>query len=307
MKNNGTVELTVELEANDHEVAVQEDLNYVNELILGERYEALYVVVTNCPEEARKVTRINLHNQKTSSYPLHLLCKRKNVPLDVLQAFLDAAPEAACTADPIFHSLPIHVACRHNLPAPAIQRLINAFPESLTISDMEGNLPIHLACSMSSSDVVRLVSPSHSRTRSHKNQKRQTPLHMACTRDNIDIAMLQHLVQIYPSACKDQDRHGRLPLHVACMWKADTVVLKLLLDVFPGAMRLDDLHKQTPYRILRNRTTDKERIQLFRMYRRANGPYVNRGMDSIQFGAEMVADVFCRRHAALVNKKVELK
>ena len=279
------------VEPDGHEHSTQQS---VTDLIRRELYDELQLRVTKYPDKLRESVCINLHSRKTKSYPLHYLCKKKKAPLALLQAFVNVAPEAVKSKDPIFGNLPIHIACRSDLPIQAIQVLIDAFPKSLLVTDNEGNLPLHLACFMSSPAVSQLLARQNALALKRKNKKRQTPLHMACNRYDISLEVVKALSDDYTPACTQQDWQQRVPLHCACMWNAETPVIEQLLKCHPESIRMRDRRTLTPYGILRKRVgllSSCPEIKLCRRYRRSNGTFVSRGMDSIQFGAESVCDL----------------
>ena len=266
----------------------------VTELIRRELYDELQIAITKYPDKLKETVCINLYSRKTNSYPLHYLCKKKETPVALVQAFVSIAPEAVKSTDSVFGNLPIHIACRSDLPIQAIQILIDAFPESLVATDNEGNLPLHLACFMSSPAVIKLLAQQNTLALKKKNKKRQTPLHMACNRYDISLEVVKALSDDYTAACAQQDWQQRVPLHCACMWNAETPVIEQLLRSHPESIRMRDRRTLTPYGILRKRVgllSSCPEIKLCRRYRRSNGTFVARGMDSIRFGAESVGDL----------------
>ncbi len=267
------------------------DVETIVELIKREHFEALQNAVTENPELWARITTINLYSRKIKSYPLHYLCKKKNVPIDLLRAVVSAAPAATSISDPIFASLPIHIACCHDLPLPAIQILIGSYPDCLMTPDHNGNLPIHLACSMSSPAIVKHLVAQTTLALETLNKKRQTPLHMACSRYDVSLEVIQHLLQAYPLACQVQDWFHRFPLHHACMWKADPLVLDELLPCYPEAMSMRDRQGRTPYGVLRMRAERSDPdLQLLRSYARSHWTQATRGGRVMQWAAEWIRD-----------------
>jgi ankyrin repeat protein len=79
---------------------------------------------------------IALHPEEASeecdegSLPLHYLL-RNQPPLHVVEALVDAYPEAVFCSETINHYLPLHVACRHGCDPDVVDFLIQLNPDAL--------------------------------------------------------------------------------------------------------------------------------------------------------------------------------
>jgi len=77
--------------------------------------------------------------------PLHYACERKP-PLEVVDALMEANPEAVTQRMMPGGALPLHIACTwHSSPA-VVSALLGADPSTAKVVDELGNRPLHSAC-----------------------------------------------------------------------------------------------------------------------------------------------------------------
>lgn len=263
------------------------------ELLLDEDWARAYRRVSKHPEIARQKTLINLDGQNTEAHLLHYLCRKKNVPVALVQAFVAACPDAARAGDEVLDCLPLHVACEHDASVALLKVLMNAYPEGLIRPDKDGNLPVHYACSLESPESALYLLEACPELVSMKNNKGQTPLHLACSRYDVSLELVQELTRLNEDACKSRDWQGRLPLHSACMWKAAPEVVELLLKCYPQGVRVEDTHKLTPYSICRkvvHLDHHDSTVKLLRSYQNKKGGLFARGRNLVQHQAENLSD-----------------
>lgn len=266
----------------------------LNSLIEAESWTSVRSTVTTT--DARTSQTIHLYGRKTVAPPLHLLCKKKRVPIDIVSTMIDWYPEAVRTADSYFQILPIHVACRSGLSVRVIDRLLEEYPESLSMPDDDGNLPLHLACSFASMDVILHLTQrcGNNSLLESCNLKNQTPLHLACSRENVSHTVVKQLMAAGSTKVLSMtDWQGQLPLHKAVMWNVDCGVLEILLKAFPDAVRALDNHQMTPYGICRKRLSSSSAeasVRLLRRYHRNSGAVHQRVRDALRFQLEAVGD-----------------
>ena len=265
----------------------------LTDMITHEIWEDVTTRLLECDDEARSIGMIKLFATRTKGYPLHALCKKKHFPLSVLTALTTAMPAAVSIPVSPFMSLPIHIACRSNATLSVIEHLLSLYPESLHLPDSDGNLPIHLACSLGDETVVEFLASANPESVRTTNQKLQMPLHLACNRYNVSIRVVEMLLKRNPSAATHQDWQRQVPLHKAVAWRANTEVIGALLRTFPKATRVRDKRSLTPYKIGRKLvglTSDNPTIKMLRLYRSKHGTFVIRACDVVQFGVETVRD-----------------
>jgi len=253
--------------------------------------------VATRPDEVGACSPVHLFGMKTKACPLHLLCKKKQLPLDILDIFVKVYPQATRIPDSYHQRLPIHVACRSGASPDVIKKLLDEFAEGLFRADYEGNLPIHLACSFGSMEAISLLLRPNSGHLDSTNKKHQTPLHMVCSRDDVSLSVVQGILDVSTSACKVTDWQGQLPLHKAVMWKLDSVIVTALVDSFPEGIRAVDTHKLTPYEIHKKRVGGRSDLttHLLRSYHRRNGTIRERVGDALRFRVE-ASEQFMRIH-----------
>lgn len=263
------------------------------EIIRDEQWVPVYRRVNKVPEQVRDKCLVNLDGQSTEAYPLHYLCKNKDVPLAIVDAFLGTCPEAARTPDAVLGWLPIHIACKHDASVAVLDMLVQAYPEGLSTADKDGNLPLHYACALESPECARYLLQACSETVSLKNNKGQTPLHLACSRYDVSTELVQELIQLDKDACRVHDWQKRLPLHSACMWKASTQVIEMLLRCYPQSLRETDSHNMNPYDICRkvvHLDHHDSTVKLLRSYQKKNGDLLIRVRDSLRYKTESLSD-----------------
>lgn len=221
------------------------------------------------PDEAQDVDHYNIFSQKVISYPLHYLCRKKTTPASTMQAMIEVSPSKAFIyRESAWKSTPLHIACWYQMNTESILLLLQHSQEALLMTDVDGNLPIHLAAQHP--DASRLVAAfltAQPATVLRKNGRSQTLLHCLCTLDEIPVKALEQLLDAAPNAAKEKDRLGRLPLHHACAHQADINVFERLIRAFPQAVNSFDHHAMTPYGIVRRRwhwDVNDPRIQLLR-------------------------------------------
>lgn len=218
-------------------------------------------------------------------YALHAAARSSgslNISLNVFAALVDAAP------DTLFErnndgDLPIHCAIRNGGGTHILRFLVSKYPESTTLPDAEGYLPIHLGAlfqSTNSKDVLsfllgadifscskQLVNDGE-RDEASAAQicggfNRVLPLHLACqTQSDLDVIKL--ILDAYPEAASMCDKNNCSPLGYAIRYNDSAEALKFVLsfmrtgqlfdEIFNGIERKNALHvavlRKAPLEIL---------------------------------------------------------
>jgi len=113
--------------------------------------------------------------------------------------------------------------------------------ESKLQSAKDSYMPLHsaLACGAAPAIVQCILQKCSSDDLSKRDDYGQLPLHLAAasySREEGEIQILiEKILKPYPEASMVKDVHGRLPLHVAVIAKADFRVLFALLDANPDS------------------------------------------------------------------------
>ena len=77
--------------------------------------------------------------------PLHYACERKP-PVEVVQALIEANPEAVTERMMPGGCLPLHIACTWHSSPSVVGALLSADPSTAKVVDELGNRPLHSAC-----------------------------------------------------------------------------------------------------------------------------------------------------------------
>jgi len=164
---------------------------------------------------------------KNGFLPIHLACLRKDVPLSIVKALVNAEPDSlkvrSFTKD---MALPIHFAAGCGASLQVIQLLVKAFPDSIYAINVNGLLPLHSACwsTNTSFDVVRfLIESFPGGLQALTHTCANTPLHAAaCTDAPTDVIRL--LVRSYPDGLFAVNGAGHTPMMLAEEKRHDRVV-----------------------------------------------------------------------------------
>mmetsp|Transcript_14421 Transcript_14421/g.23839 ORF Transcript_14421/g.23839 Transcript_14421/m.23839 type:complete len:1012 (+) Transcript_14421:52-3087(+) len=218
-------------------------------------------------------------------YPLHHLCSSAatgalSESVDkILTALLEQHPAAATEADD-HGSLPLHSFCKtagssHTGPH-TIQKLIDAYPEALNITDTNGMIPLQLAgisatdCDNDNAhnywaDLVEVLIDAFPSAVStvHKGDlvlaatlsKMETlSVHRRTEEDHL-LRIVKRMYNVYPDAIQNRTTKGRTGLHSLLVLVGDMgamtptgwsdLTLQIMRD-FPELLKVKDGHERTP-------------------------------------------------------------
>jgi hypothetical protein len=104
-------------------------------------------------------------------------------------------------------TLDIHEECKNQCRSSIIMRYIELYPESLSVADNDGYLPLH-----------RLLMNRSS---------------------TIDDALA--MIEKYPAALQhQQDRNGYLPLHLESLYRGRSIIIAKCIEIYPDSLTLAD-------------------------------------------------------------------
>ena len=154
-------------------------------------------------------------------FPLHLACLYSS-HWSVIDCLVQNDPanslQKTATTGNGFEILPLHFAAWRNHSAKAIQILIKAFPEALSMHTERGRwLPLHLACrsgSQCSLELVQELVEQNPWALQSGGSASELPLHCACYYQN-SFDVIEYLTQQNPSALTAKTREGWTPLTLA--------------------------------------------------------------------------------------------
>ncbi|KAG2823502.1 hypothetical protein PC112_g10500 [Phytophthora cactorum] len=182
--------------------------------------------------------------------PLHHVCNlRPNYRyIDMMTMMVNTYPESARCVDKNGRT-PLHVLC-----------------ENSCVTDNDGNLPLHWLCRNSSCDIGMIKKlESNASACTTINEEGQTPLHCLVTADGpLNKAVLQYLIETFPSTVLMRDLMGRTILHWICeSHDLDLNMLHVLLASVADAASLPDVNGDLALHILsQNERVTREILHL---------------------------------------------
>lgn len=124
-----------------------------------------------------------------------------------------------------------------------IIQLVRSFPQAASHADETGCLPFHYLAMNAKiwDDDVEAVHDSNRngvQVRAGLLWNARLPIHMAAASSKSQESLIQRLVQLHPRGAAQEERQGKLPLHLACEqgkeWGAGT---RSICEAFPDAVR----------------------------------------------------------------------
>ena len=177
----------------------------------------------------------------TGRLPIHLACD-KCAPTRVIQWLIaqDENGQSIRSADK-WGDLPIHTACSRRGYVTVIDMLLAADPETIVRRDLNGLLPLHMACryNLPAEAIGLLLQPdTDGQTLHSRAMNDQLPLHIAARCDApVDVLNVLLQADTTHTTILQTDSAGRIPLHIAFLRNAATDVVALLLHhMFVGRM-----------------------------------------------------------------------
>lgn len=167
--------------------------------IKQQEFSLLEKACTAMPNDFAHLGEYNIYSARSLVYPLHYLCRSsRNCPVSTLRTLMLAAPKALEYQDSLWGSTPLHLACSSaHMSIQCIQELIRACPKSLTIADVDGKLPVHVAATHANADVVMALWKAH--PTSQVTNRQQTVLHLAVQRADADANVVKTLFYYFES------------------------------------------------------------------------------------------------------------
>jgi len=105
-----------------------------------------------------------------------------------------------------------------------------------------GYLPIHKAaanCSETDPDLLQYIIDSYTEGLLSRNIEGLVPLHLACTGAKATMNVAATILYSEPSAAECIDNYGQLPLHKMCSrGSANSRIVSLLIETFPTAVNM---------------------------------------------------------------------
>lgn len=145
---------------------------------------------------------------------------------------------------------PLHLMCKlHHPPVDVISAIVEAAPDIVSWTDSHGWLPLHHACANGANpDVMKILVEKYPQGKVAQDNQRRTPLHFYATRNSDNPAqMTENALMLTDSGAPElTDKGGMLPMHYACAYGTDTVVLQVLADAYPESLTARENKGRTP-------------------------------------------------------------
>jgi ankyrin repeat protein len=147
----------------------------------------------------------------TMSRRLHDLLRPYPSVQDILQVIQDDS-DAVRQKDE-YGSLPIHYACTSQCKPSVMSKLLELYPESLAVSDGQGNLPLHCVLAF-------IFAPT---------------------------AIALMMVEKYPDAIRHRNAQRNLPIHIECSAQCRAIILSKCIELYPESLSLTGLLNNHPW------------------------------------------------------------
>jgi len=163
---------------------------------------------------------LNVLNFLIESYPegIDHLNKKEETPLDILKKnkYAEETDDNGM--------LRLHHVCINGYSLHLVHFLIQAYPESTTVQDNDGNTPLQYL----------------TKTASRVDEKGMLLLHREAAHvRGLNVEMLPILFQANPEAIRLQDKSGLLPIHHASLNQASSLdALMLLVKLYPESIEV---------------------------------------------------------------------
>jgi ankyrin repeat protein len=206
---------------------------------------ALSLVLGSGDTSGRSKPDINAKN-KTGNTPLHFLLLRRDVPLDLLKAFI--VHGADINAENNVSLRPLQSACSWSEPA-LVEVLLSGGIDDIDDPDETGGTALHTAAWVGSSACIRLLL-DHNANINCTAKHGRTPLHLAAWRGHVDTI---NTLAERGAELNTGDDHGRTPFWFACNSDSEesaAALLAALKSKFSIAdINLPSKRQRTPLRL----------------------------------------------------------
>lgn len=145
---------------------------------------------------------------------------------------------------------PLHLMCKlNNPPTEIVSDIVEAAPEVVSWVDSHGWLPLHHACANgASTEVLQILTAAYGESKMVQDNQNRTPLHFYATRNADNPNAMATNVELLSDtgAAELPDRGGMLPMHYACAYGTNPIVLKVLADAYPDSLTAKENKGRTP-------------------------------------------------------------
>ena len=178
-----------------------------------------------------KLIAAAVNNQEKGETSLHVIL-RKCPPVDIVREMIEIAPNLLRLPN-LNGLLPLHIACKHSASVEVVDKLINGAPITVRIGDSSFSwLPIHFACANpdASVDIVNRLLRDANDTVRFKNNNAQLPIHLACV-SGASFEVINRLLKDAPDTVRAEDYLSQTPILLAGNHGANILVLNRMQEV----------------------------------------------------------------------------
>jgi hypothetical protein len=113
------------------------------------------------------------------------LFTNRNIQTHIVDALINAFPDAVRSTDETWGRLPLHIACICACSAQVLKLLLAGFPDSARLPDkVKGRLPVHYTCLYGSPFEIAILVDAEERALVYKDLSGKTPLELAQYSEN---------------------------------------------------------------------------------------------------------------------------
>eukprot|EP00985_Skeletonema_marinoi_P006704 scaffold2911_cov73-Skeletonema_marinoi.AAC.5 len=182
--------------------------------------------------------------------PLYFACSNTNMTLNIVQLLIDAAPDSVGSVARDGR-MPLHLysQCSNKDETTALEilkLLLERHPEAARLTNNDG-LPIHLALSASKSpEFCRMLIDAYPGSERIGDVNGALPLHWACLCNTV--STVEYLHKLYPDAIYHADNsHGFYPIHCAIQGLSQRSVPIAVVDIVEYLLNCDPSLKLQKY------------------------------------------------------------
>lgn len=176
--------------------------------------------------------------------PIHNACFLENVPLNVIESFLEVYPESVKQKSQTYSLLPLHCAV-HNYSSTnseVVKLLLASYKEGALAQEENGRTPLiyHLlVCQSPSLEMTKMLADAHPDAVRICDSGKWNPLHYAAYRGNWEIS--QYIIDMYPDALTEENNDNRTPRDITVCNGRNQMAEKFLEaeeDIQSGMMKI---------------------------------------------------------------------
>jgi hypothetical protein len=137
-------------------------------------------------------------------------------------------------------NLPLHVECQHQRRVQVISRCLELYPESITVPNHAGNLPLHLFLkrgALMDVDLAFMIINKYPAALKLWNMDGNLPLHIEI-KSKCRSPIISECIELYPDSLSFVDQEGFMPLHwLLSRESSSTVDAMMIIEKHPAVLQ----------------------------------------------------------------------